>query len=266
MLERLEDDYSQRSVRDVMVLLSASRSGLDERELSEISGIARLKIATMMAGLDYHLVRKEGRLTFFHDYLRRAVEKRYLSMKQKRRATHLQIAEYFQSGVTASIASSGSCRFAWRVNWRINSMRGGAIERLRECLSTMQVFLTLYVGQTLYEVLWYWSSMGEGHDVEGSYRRGLAQWTIEDGEERTWRLGRVAELLERLGEWDGAIELERERLASAMDAWPQERGGRIASESGVVAVVAWGVWRGNGGVVAGVGTVTRSWATVVESP
>ena len=84
VLERLEEDYSQEAVRAVMTLLSASRSGLDERELSELSGLARLKIATMMAGLDYHLVRKEGRLTFFHDYLRRAVEKRYLGDAARR--------------------------------------------------------------------------------------------------------------------------------------------------------------------------------------
>src|SRR6185295_51422 len=98
---------------------------------------ARLKIATMMAGLDYHLIRKEGRLTFFHDYLRRAVEKRYLSDEAKQRSTHLQIAEYFQSGVTASIANSGTAprRMASELAYQLHA--GAAMERLRECLSTM---------------------------------------------------------------------------------------------------------------------------------
>ena len=217
VLERIEDDYSQRAVRDVMVLLSASRSGLDERELSELSGLARLKIATMMAGLDYHLVRKEGRLTFFHDYLRRAVEKRYLADEQKRRTIHLQIAEYFQNGVTASISAGAlvSVRMANELAYQLHS--GGALDRLCDSLSSMPVFLVLYSGETLYEVLGYWSSMEAGADVVGSYRRGLAEWAMEDAAERSRGMGRVSDLLQRLGEWSGAIDLERERLAAAIE-------------------------------------------------
>ena len=217
VLERLEEDYNMRSVRDVMTLLSASRSGLDERELSEISGLARLKIATMMAGLDYHLVRKEGRLTFFHDYLRRAVDKRYLADEAKRRTAHLQIAEYFQSGITASIAASGNAPVRMASELCYQLQRGGAIDRLRECLSNMPVFVALFSGPTQYEVLGYWSSMGEGPDVVESYRRGLVDWSMADAEERSQGIGRVTDLLQRLGEWAGAIGLERERLASAME-------------------------------------------------
>jgi tetratricopeptide (TPR) repeat protein len=217
VLERIEDDYSQRAVRDVMVLLSASRSGLDERELSELSGLARLKIATMMAGLDYHLVHKEGRLTFFHDYLRRAVEKRYLADEQKQRTTHLQIAEYFQNGVRGSIASGTevSVRTASELAYQLHS--GGALDRLRDSLSSMPVFLVLYAGETLYEVLGYWSSMEAGTDIVGRYRRGLAEWAMEDAADRIRGMGRVSDLLQRLGEWSGAIDLERERCAAAIE-------------------------------------------------
>jgi len=217
VLERLEEDYNMRSVRDMMTLLSASRSGLDERELSEISGIARLKIATMTAGLDYHLVRKVGRLTFFHDYLRRAVDKRYLSDETKRRAAHLQLAEYFHSSVSASIAAGRSLpvRMASELCYQLKSC--GAIDRLRERLSSMPVFLALHAGPTKYEVLGYWSSLVEGSDVVGMYRRGLTDWSIRDAEERGRGMGEVSLLLERLGEWVGARELERDRLASAIE-------------------------------------------------
>jgi tetratricopeptide (TPR) repeat protein len=216
VLERLEEDYNMRAVRDIMVLLSASRSGLDERELSDISGLARLKIATMIAGLDYHLVRKEGHLTFFHDYLRRAVEKRYLSDEAKQRTIHLQIAEYFHRGVTASIAENGkvSRRMAGELAYQLHV--GGALDRLRECLATMPVFMSLYDGETLYEVLSYWSELSERDDVESSYRQGLERWGTEDAGERSVGLGRVADLLKRLGEWDGALSLGRERLSSAI--------------------------------------------------
>jgi tetratricopeptide (TPR) repeat protein len=217
VLERLEEDYNMRAVRDVMVLLSASRSGLDERELSELSGLARLKIATMMAGLDYHLVRKEGRLTFFHDYLRRAVEKRYLSDEAKQRTIHVQIAEYFQSGVTASIVGGGRVPQRMASELAYQRHAAGSIDRLRECLSSMPVFLTLYDGPTVYEVLRYWTGMDTGTDVAGSYRRGLASWAMEDAGERSRGMGQVADLLERLGQWSEAMELGRERLATAIE-------------------------------------------------
>ncbi len=217
VLERLEDDYSQRAVRDVMSLLSAARFGLDERELSEITGLARLKTATMVAGLDYHLVRKEGRLTFFHDYLRRAVEKRYLADEAKRRAAHLLIAEYFQSAVNALITSSGvpPLRMASELCYQFQS--SGAIERLRDCLSNMPVFLSLFTGPSEYEVLAYWSALGEDSDVAGRYRRALAEWSMEDAGERSRAIGRVTDLLQRLGEWVEAIALNRQRLASAIE-------------------------------------------------
>jgi len=216
VLERLEEDYNMRAVRDVMSLLCASRSGLDERELSDISGLARLKIATMIAGLDYHLVRKDGRLTFFHDYLRRAVEKRYLPDEGKRRATHMKIADHFNTNVTASIASGRdvSVRMASELAYQLHV--AGARDRLSECLSTMPVFLALYAGETLNEVLRYWSSMDEGTDTAGMYRRGLAEWSLEPGAEQSRAVGLVSNLLERLGHWSEAIALERERIAAAI--------------------------------------------------
>jgi len=217
VLERLEGDYTMGAVGEMMTLLWCSRSGLDERELSEVSGIARLKIATMIAGLDYHLVKKVGLLTFFHDYLRRAVEKRYLADERKQRTTHLRIADYFYSGVTSSIASGTevSVRMARELAYQLYA--AGAQDRLGECLSTMPVFLALYTGETLYEVLSYWSSMAAGTDVAEMYRRGLSNWVMEDVEERSRRIGQVSNLLERLGHWSTTIDLARERLAAAIE-------------------------------------------------
>ena len=233
VLERLEEDYNTRAVRDVMVLLSASRSGLDERELSEISGLARLKIATMMAGLDYHLVRKEGRLTFFHDYLRRAVEKRYLSDEAKLRTTHLQIAEYFQSGVAASINGNGTVplRMAEELAYQLHT--AGATERLVGCLTTVPVFMSLYQGETRYDVLTYWSELGEACDVEASYQQGLALWENEDSLQRGRVLASVADLLERSGRLEGALVLQRQRLQPAIDR------GDVGEEAGSRARIGW---------------------------
>ena len=131
------------------------------------------------------------------------------------RTLHLRIAEYFQTGVSASIAGSGTvpARQAAELAYQLHA--GGAIDRLCECLSTIPVFTSMYQGETLYDLLKYWSELGEAHDVEALYRRGLEQWAIDDPGERSRGMGQVADLLKQLGRWGGAIELQRKRSALA---------------------------------------------------
>ncbi len=216
VLERMEDDYSTRAVREVMAVLWASRAGLDERALEALSGVGRLKLSTMISGLDYHLVRKDGRLTFFHDYLRRAVEKRYLADGQKQQTTHEQLAEYYQSEVSAAMAegSKVSEHMAGELAYQLKA--AGASDRLQACLSTMPVFLALYTGQREEEVLGYWSGVVDGDAIDDCYRRGLERWSVADATERSAGLGHVIVVLKWLGRWSYAIELCRERLRLAV--------------------------------------------------
>jgi tetratricopeptide (TPR) repeat protein len=216
VLERFEHDYGQATVERLMSLLWASRSGLSEVELMELAGLSRIDLSRLLFAIDYHFLHRDGLLGFFHDYLRRAVEKRYLLDEAKQRSLHLEIAECFQSGATASIAGNGkvSHRIAEELAYQLHT--AGAMERLRECLSTIPIFLGLYSGEALFEVFRYWSSIGEGTDVAGSYRRGLAEWAMEDAAERSQGVRRVSELLQWLGQWSIAIDLEREQLAVAI--------------------------------------------------
>jgi hypothetical protein len=96
VLERMEEDFSAQQVRDVMSLLWAARTGLAESELVDVTGISRLDISMITMSLDYHLLRREGLLTFFHDFLRRAVEARYLTGEDDKRLRHLALADYFE--------------------------------------------------------------------------------------------------------------------------------------------------------------------------
>lgn len=96
VLERMEGDFSVQQVQDVMSLLWAARTGLAESELVDVTGIGRLDISMITMSLDYHLLRSEGLLTFFHDFLRRAVEARYLNGDEDKRLRHLALADYFE--------------------------------------------------------------------------------------------------------------------------------------------------------------------------
>ncbi len=217
VLERMENDYGEASVNRLLSVIWGTRTGVSETELVEITGLSRLELSRLLLALDYHLVRRDGLFGFFHDYLRRAVERRYLGDDQNRHAIHLKLAEYFERGVRDSIAAGGtvSVRMASELAYQLHA--AGEQDRLVECLSTMPVFIELYFGQTEYELLRYWSSMGNGIDIAGAYRRGIADWTMVDERVRTHGIGAAASLLERLGNWSAAVELWQERLAVAIE-------------------------------------------------
>ncbi len=209
VLDRLEEDYNMRSVRDVMTLLWCSRTGLDERELSEVSGLARLKIATMVAGLDYHLVRKEGRLSFFHDYLRRAVEKRYLADEAFRRRTHGRLAAHFEA---LEVAERTARERVW------GYAEAGDVSKLISTLGDVAVLEVLYEDTGAEEVLAQWARLREsGHDPESIYRASLATFNgRSDMHRQVHATLTVANVLERLGMWTGAIDLTRQALTAAI--------------------------------------------------
>ncbi len=96
VLERMEQDFGAERVRDVMSLLWAARSGLSEIELGDVTSFSRLDISMIARSLDYHLLRSDGLLTFFHDFLRRAVEARYVPDEESKRLRHLKLADYFE--------------------------------------------------------------------------------------------------------------------------------------------------------------------------
>jgi len=216
MLERLETDYSREGVREILRLIAASRSGLSELELLELTGMSRMELSRLLFALDYHLILRDGLLGFFHDYLRRAVEQRYLLDDDAQRDAHLQVATYFQNGVTASVGTHGivPLRMAGELVYQLHAAR--EFDRLREWLSTIPLFLTLFQGPGQYEVLAYWSAMEGMYDMEQSYRAGLRRWSADDARQRSVGLGMVAHLLQRVGRWSGAMQIEQERLASAI--------------------------------------------------
>jgi tetratricopeptide (TPR) repeat protein len=228
VLERMEDDYSQRVVREVMSFLWGSRFGLTEDELAELTEISRLKLATLLLGLDYHLVRRDGLLGFFHDYLRRAVEKRYLSDEPNQLRVHLELAGYFEKVLTGSggegdqlssslnFSKTGGIRRHQELAWQL--YEAVEFERLADLLSTIDHFMLLYQGETRDDVLRYWALLGEDHDIERAYQRGLQQWRARTDtvQKKMMVISRVADLLNKVGRWDAAVQLQQERLELAI--------------------------------------------------
>ena len=95
VLERLEADGNGENVRKVMTALWASRAGLSEQELLEITGLKPLQWAPIDLALEEALGRNGNRLVFDHDYLRKAVEDRYLHTDEEQRLAHSELADWF---------------------------------------------------------------------------------------------------------------------------------------------------------------------------
>lgn len=95
VLERLEVDGNGDNVRKVMTALWASRAGLSEEELLSITGLKPLEWAPIDLVLEEALGRNGNRMVFDHDYLRKAVEDRYLPTEKEMRKAHSDIADWF---------------------------------------------------------------------------------------------------------------------------------------------------------------------------
>jgi nephrocystin-3 len=94
VLERLEADGNGENVRRVLTALWASRAGLSEEELLSITELAPLQWAPIDLALEEALGRNGNRLVFDHDFLRKAVEDRFLPTEKERRQAHSDLADW----------------------------------------------------------------------------------------------------------------------------------------------------------------------------
>jgi tetratricopeptide (TPR) repeat protein len=105
VLQRYEEDYQRDHeglVREAMSLLWAARRGLSENELLELLGkdgepLPHAYWSPLYLAAEQSLVIRSGLLNFSHDYLRQAVEQRYLPIEKDQHAAHLSLAAYFDS-------------------------------------------------------------------------------------------------------------------------------------------------------------------------
>jgi nephrocystin-3 len=165
VLERVEGDTSTEAVRSAMEAIWASRAGLAQNELLAITGLVPATWAPIHNALDEAILESGGRLTFGHDYFRKAVEDRYLPSPEKQKAAHFRLAEWFDhQEVTARVAEE----LPWQ--WQ----QAGEDVRLKECLTTYEIFKALQAHDE-YELMGYWLAI-ENENPETSYKAAWIQW------------------------------------------------------------------------------------------
>ncbi len=218
VLARFESDYGVGQIQEIMSLLWASRRGLSEEELEEISELSRLDLSTMLLGFDYHLLRNDGMLSFFHDYLRRAVEKRYLDDEQKRHQVHGRLAEYFANREL-------SVRIGEELLWQYE--KSDQHDRLADFLGRVDVVLLLYGGTSKGIILSHWARLREKNpDIATLYRESINAYVARTGtEDHLAAYAMVGDLLEQLGIWNVAEEMYEDLVD---EADPATMGGALA--------------------------------------
>jgi tetratricopeptide (TPR) repeat protein len=180
VLERMEEDYGAALVEKFMTLLWCSRKGLAESELldlfTDISAtpddqpLTRLDLSLLLNALDYHLIRKDGLLSFFHNYLRNAVEKRYLIEKEKELGLHKKLGAYF---ATLPIGKRRTDEEPWQ--WE----KAEAWDDFNKCLTDIPVLETLLEEERLYELIGYWLKLREHFDAPTEYRIAIERFERE---------------------------------------------------------------------------------------
>lgn len=99
VLNRWKLDYEKEKVGlvdDVLKFLYCSKFGLSEIEILELTGIPTVYWLMFYSAVEHHFINANGLFTFSHDYLRKAVERRYYSNKDNVKPIHVKLSNYFK--------------------------------------------------------------------------------------------------------------------------------------------------------------------------
>ena len=157
VLERLETDGSGEAVKKVMTALWTSRAGLTEPELLEITDLKQLQWAPIDLALEKAFGRNGNRLVFDHDYLRQAVEDRYLPIEEARRQAHTELSNWF-----LHLTQVNSRKYE-ELPWQY--MRAGKYSDLRAWLLDPWNLANLGSIQGSREVLGFWQKIRNPEDA-----------------------------------------------------------------------------------------------------
>ncbi len=205
VLERLELDFSVELVRKVSESLWAARRGLSETELLEITDARRMELSALLVALEHHLLRRAGLLSFFHQYLREAIEQRYLYDSQARKNAHLRLAQYFQS---LDISTRKTEELPWQL------LQADAHRQLVNTITEIPMFLALHTDKKRHELLGYWLALGNEYQMLDEYRDKIADYEskLNNPIELSATLGELGDFFRLSGDYESAESLLRRSL------------------------------------------------------
>jgi tetratricopeptide (TPR) repeat protein len=204
ILERLEQDYTYTDgsvglVKDALSLIWAARDGLNEDELLKLLGqggelLPRAVWSPLYLSIQDSLVSRAGTLTFFHNYLKEAVQQRYLPQINDQRKAHRRLGEFFESQpVKERMIRELPWQWLYAEEW----------SRLTGLLANLDFYSRVWQSSE-YEVKSYWTTV-EAHSPLSAVE---AYWPVFDAPEKHLAVVReISILMEDIGHMREAIAL-----------------------------------------------------------
>ena len=172
VLARIEEDLGKEVVQAAVEAIWASRGGLLREELLGVAQLTPAAWASLENALDEGLYESSGRISFGHDYLRKAVEDRYDLTGERKLNVHRRLANHF-AGLPVDARVAEELPWQWE--------QAGDQEKLKACLTDRAVFVALNERDE-YELLGYWVRMEA--DINAEYQVAWKEWKLR-GNQRT---------------------------------------------------------------------------------
>ena len=149
VFDRLESDFGKKTVEFILGRIFVSRNGISEQELAIMAneqGIPYIDVVECIDNLSVHLMNKGELLDFFHEHIRSAVRKRYVSDKDKEISFRRSIVESFKSWAELD-------RRIEEIPYQLYLLDD--CEELKSCISSKGVFTSLSKDEpyTLYKYI-----------------------------------------------------------------------------------------------------------------
>ncbi|MDP4219024.1 MAG: tetratricopeptide repeat protein [Bacteroidota bacterium] len=186
VLARMEQDHGVETVQSIMKAIWASRFGLSETELLGITGLSRLALSQFLIALEFHLMKRGGLYTFFHNYLRQAVEGRYLGKENAKYKMHRHLAAYFSNE-----PYDGRRRDEEPWQWQ----QAEDSEKFKNCITDIPMLDLLLAEERRQELIGYWVELQKNFDLAETYHTAMEQFRSASTDEAYF-----AELSGKLGD------------------------------------------------------------------
>ncbi|MBK8296710.1 MAG: DUF4062 domain-containing protein [Saprospiraceae bacterium] len=162
ILDRYQKDYDKdrpNLVEETLGLIWSARRGLSEQELLELlksDDHPQLPHAIwnpLRSALAEFLIDKNGILNFSHDFLKNAVEEKFVYNQDKQDDFRLHLADYFER----IPITERSCD---ELPWLLKETE--SFERVKSCLLNLDRFVFIYIKNNIKELISLWMLLDDG--------------------------------------------------------------------------------------------------------
>ena len=188
VLERIEMDVGAARVKRAMVGLWSSRHGLSDTEVTKMCNVSLMDWAAIRLRLDDALYDDAGRSKCAHDYLRKAIQDRYLPSQKNQRGAHYKAAQWWS-------AQEVDARMISELPWQWYTAQ--AWQELRACLIDARTGPSAITQIARLELWNFWLSVEDqcGVRVEEQLEKVFPAWVASLNKKRDLHISLAAAAL-----------------------------------------------------------------------